>query len=142
MENQEHVQEIELVIPCIPDYVGVVRLAVSGIATRLNLPVEEIEDLKIAVSEACSNAVQYAHKENRETQKIWVFFKIYSNKIQIQVVDKGRGFSMEAVQATKDQERPMDSSLGLGITFIKSLMDTVDFKSNDQGTTVTMVKYF
>ena len=146
MENKEEnkdIQEIELVIPCIPDYVGVVRLAISGIATRLNLPVEEIEDLKLAVSEACSNAVQYAHDTQRETQKVWVFFKIYPEKLQIQVVDKGKGFDMNAVkESNKDKDESVDSSLGLGITFIKSLMDTVEFKSDDQGTTVTMVKYF
>ena len=136
-------QDIELIIPCIPDYVGVVRLAISGIATRQNLPVEEIEDLKIAVSEACSNAVQYAHNENRELEKIWINFRIHDTKLEITVKDTGKGFDMKKVQDKKSSEieKPMDSSLGLGITFIKSLMDVVEFQSNDQGTTVTMVKY-
>ena len=43
-------ENVEFDIPCMSDYVGVVRLAVSGLATRMNFSIEEIEDIKIAVS--------------------------------------------------------------------------------------------
>ena len=55
--------KVELSIPSISEYVGVARLAVAGVASRLKFTHEEIEDIKIAVSEACTNAVQYAYGE-------------------------------------------------------------------------------
>ena len=52
---------IEIRFPSRSEYVGVVRLAVSGIAQRCNFTMDEIEDLKIAVTEACSNAVIHGY---------------------------------------------------------------------------------
>ncbi|MFS8513265.1 MAG: anti-sigma B factor RsbW, partial [Planifilum fulgidum] len=46
---------IELTIPAKADFVGVVRLAVSGIASRMGFSYDDIEDLKVAVAEACTN---------------------------------------------------------------------------------------
>ena len=58
-------------IPAKSDYVGVIRLAVSGIASRMEFTIEKIEDIKIAVSEACTNVVLYAY-ENDENAGITV----------------------------------------------------------------------
>lgn len=58
----ESVDLIEMKIPAKPEYVGIIRLTLSGVASRMGYVYEEIEDLKIAVSEACTNAVQHAYK--------------------------------------------------------------------------------
>lgn len=52
---------VYLTIPAKPDYVGIARLAVSGIANRMGFSYDDIEDLKLAVSEACTNAVDHAY---------------------------------------------------------------------------------
>lgn len=57
---------IEVKIPAKPEFVGVIRLTLSGIASRMGFAYEEIEDLKIATSEACTNAVQHAYKQNEQ----------------------------------------------------------------------------
>ena len=55
---------IEMKIPAKPDYLSVIRLTLSGIASRMGYTFEVIEDLKIAVSEACTNAIQHAYSED------------------------------------------------------------------------------
>lgn len=55
---------VEMKIPAKAEYVGVIRLTLSGIASRMGFTYELIEDLKIATSEAVTNAVQHAYKAN------------------------------------------------------------------------------
>ncbi|HEX6923454.1 MAG TPA: ATP-binding protein, partial [Bacillales bacterium] len=52
----------EMTVPAQPEYVGVVRLTASGVANRAGFTYDEIEDIKVAVSEACTNAVNHAYK--------------------------------------------------------------------------------
>ena len=141
MSHKEPLQ-IQLTIPCVSEFVGIVRLAVSGVATRMNFSIEEIEDIKIAVSEACTNAVQYAY-DNRGGN-INVVCTLYSDSLEILVRDVGKGFSLsEEMMNKKAASDPVPDKLGLGLgmTFIKSLMDEADFKSElGKGTTVRMIK--
>ena len=65
---------IEMKIPAKPDYLGVIRLTLSGIANRMGYTYEEIEDIKIALSEACTNAVQHAYSRGsswRGDYRLW-----------------------------------------------------------------------
>lgn len=133
---------VDIVIPCLSEFVGIVRLAISGIATRMNFSVEEIEDIKIAVSEACTNSVQYAF-EDPVDQKITIQCQLFDNKLEITIEDKGKGFDVNSLNGSKSLEIIPDKlGLGLGITFIKSLMDEAYISSEiGNGTTVKMVKY-
>lgn len=135
--------KIDMNIPSISEFVGIVRLAVSGIATRMNFTIEEIEDIKIAVSEACTNAVQYAY-DPKLGGKIHVECNLHQTKLEIIISDYGKGFDIQGVLAGKHKPRDMDDKLGLGLglTFIKSLMDEADFHSEyGKGTTIKMAKF-
>ncbi len=134
--------EVNLSIPCLSEFVGIIRLMVSGIATRMNFTVEEIEDIKIAVSEACTNCVQYAYPPEKTDGRIEIVCKIIDNKLVIMIRDFGKGFNLSAVEKNKKENvNPNKFGLGLGITFMKSLMDEVDFTTiPEQGTTVTLIK--
>ena len=133
---------VELVIPCLSEFVGIARLSVSGIASRMNFSVEDIEDIKIAVSEACTNSVQYAY-EKPENEKIYITSTLYDDRLEIIVADNGKGFDVNSIDSNKTIEIIPDKlGLGLGITFIKSLMDEAYIESgSDKGTTIKMVKY-
>ncbi|MGC6367811.1 MAG: ATP-binding protein [Candidatus Marinamargulisbacteria bacterium] len=140
-------ENVEFSIPCMSDYVGVVRLAVSGLATRMNFSIEEIEDIKIAVSEACTNSVQYAFDDPSE-QRVFITFNLFKDKLEIIVKDHGKGFEVETLERTPIEERKLDEidenvpRLGLGITFIKSLMDETNITSQiGGGTTIQMAKH-
>lgn len=134
--------QVDITIPSISEYVGIVRLAISGIATRMDYSIEEIEDIKIAVSEACTNAVQYAY-DPKIPGKVDVQCRLYPDKLEITVIDHGSGFDIDAVisgRKPKD-ESPDKLGLGLGLTFIRSLMDEADFTSvPGKGTTIRMAK--
>ena len=140
-------ENVEFSIPCMSDYVGVVRLAVSGLATRMNFSIEEIEDIKIAVSEACTNSVQYAF-DQPENERVFISFNLFKDKLEIIVKDNGRGFELSNLERTPIEERSLEDidenvpRLGLGITFIKSLMDETNITSEPgKGTTIQMAKH-
>lgn len=133
-------QKVEIKIPSLSEYVGVIRLAASGIANRLKFNHEEIEDIKIAVSEACTNAVQYAYPN--DPGEIVIQFFIEKNNLEIYVKDSGCGFDINNRNTITDPNAPEKDGLGLGITFMKSLMDEVEYDSQlGKGTTVRLVKH-
>lgn len=136
--------EMTMTIPCSSEFVAVVRLAVSGLATRMNFSIEEIEDIKVSVSEACTNAIQHAYPDLRHPNegKIDIVAHIYSNRLEITVKDYGVGFDISKLGSEEQQEKSKEKfGLGLGLTFIKSLMDTTDFQSiSGKGTTIHMIK--
>ena len=136
--------EIKMTIPAASEYVGVIRLAISGIATRMNFTIEEIEDIKISISEACTNAIQHAYGENPDATNAHIDVKaiVHKDKLEIIVNDYGKGFDLN-ILGTEEQKRNSREKLGLGLglTFIKSLMDDAEFTSIEgQGTVIRMVK--
>src|SRR3954465_7076710 len=141
---KQMIDYIEIKIPAKPDYIGVIRLTLSGIASRMGYTYEEIEDIKIAVSEACTNAVQHAYSKD-EAGEVIVGFGIYEDKLELMVADSGKSFNFK--QAKNDLGPYTEASTvdqltegGLGLYLIKTLMDEVRIL-NHSGVTVYMVKY-
>mgnify|MGYP001183366107 CR=1 FL=1 len=133
---------IEMIIPAKPEYLGVIRLAVSGIANRMGYAYDEIEDIKVAVTEACTNAVNHAYKDGEG--QIKVNFAVYEDRLEIFVVDQGRSFD---VKAMKEKKAPVNAETsleqlnegGLGLFLIDALMDKVEI-NGDSGVVVSMTK--
>ena len=135
---------IEMKIPAKPEYVGVIRLTLSGIASRMGFTYEEIEDIKIAVSEACTNAVHHAYPKD-EVGEVIVGFGIYEDKLETMVSDSGKSFNFtqkknELGPYTEDSTVEQLAEGGLGLYLIETLMDEVSV-ANHSGVTVFMVKY-
>jgi serine/threonine-protein kinase RsbW len=141
----KHVMDyVEMKIPAKPEYVGVIRLTISGIASRMGYTYEEIEDIKIAVSEACTNAVQHAYPEE-ESGEVIVGFGIYEDKLETMVADSGKSFNFLQTKSelgpyTESSTVDQLSEGGLGLYLIETLMDEVRVM-NRSGVTVFMVKY-
>lgn len=143
-ESQAQLPEvIELRYPCKAEYVGISRLLAAGIASRMNFTYDEIEEIKIAVGEACVNVVHHAYPQPDRDDNITIRCLIYPHKFVITVKDDGQGFNLKFVQ--KYVQRPSvkkPSKVGLGIFLIKTVMDEVEFDNNlPHGTQVRMVKY-
>ncbi|MDA8354403.1 MAG: anti-sigma B factor RsbW [Firmicutes bacterium] len=136
---------IKLVIPAKAQYVGVVRLTVSGIANRLGFNYDEIEDMKLAVAEACTNAVDHAYRECEDKGNIDVTFHIFGDRLEIKIKDEGNSFDIAAV---KKRCGPIENQLpfismrerGLGLHLMETLMDRVDIHGG-QGVVVTLTKF-
>lgn len=126
---------VELLIPASPEYVGIARLCLSGVAARLHLPYDTVEDLKVALAEACTNAIQHAYKDGKGSVEI--AFEADEKQLTIAISDKGKGFDYHSLAAkTPDPEQER----GLGLYLIRALVDELDVRSSPQGSTVTMVK--
>ena len=130
---------LTMTVPAKPEYVSVVRLAVSGILSRMAFTAEEIEDVKVALSEACTNAVQYAYPKKRNSSLVTIAMEPLPKAIKITVSDLGKGFDTKS--PPRRQIHDKDIHMGLGLVFIKNLMDSVVVTSRKgKGTTVVMTK--
>ncbi|MGI6733504.1 MAG: ATP-binding protein [Anaerovoracaceae bacterium] len=123
-------------VPGKPEYVSTVRMAVSSLANSLGFDVEAIEDIKVAVSEACTNVVCHGRTGHGEYE---VYCELGEDRLVISVVDKGGGYD-PATYSEPCLECPKEG--GLGIYIIKALMDEVDIVTEmGIGTRIQMVKY-
>jgi serine/threonine-protein kinase RsbW len=131
---------LTMTIPAKPEYVGVVRLAASGILSRMQFTAEEIEDVKVALSEACTNAIQYAYPTAaKKSAAVTITLEPKRKAIQITVADTGKGFDTKNPPSRKLHDN--DIHMGLGLVFIKNLMDDVVVSSRKgKGTTIVMTK--
>jgi len=124
-------------VPGKPEYVGTVRLAISSLANYAGFDIEAVEDIKVAVSEACTNVVCHG-KSNRE-ESYEVACEVGDGRIIISVVDQAGGYDMSKYQRPM-MDTPKEG--GLGLFIIKALMDEVDiFSELGMGTSIKMVKY-
>lgn len=135
---------VEIKVPAKPQYVSVVRLTISGLAIRVGFSYDEIEDLKIAISEAVTNVVQHAYGESEEGDVI-ISASLYPNRMEIKVSDSGNSFNVEEVK-TKTGPYHVEDDVdqlregGLGLYLMEALMDEVKINNNG-GVTVFMTKY-
>ena len=126
---------VELRIPSRAEWVGVARLAIAGIASRLQFSIEDIEDLKLAVAEACTNCIQHASGSDG----IDISCHIGPDKLVMTVKDSGKGAQASSL-APRTLGEPQVG--GLGVFLIRSLMDDVEYELDPQsGTRLTMTKF-
>lgn len=134
---------IRAVIPADPEYIDVIRLILYGITKKLGFSYEEIEDIKVAVTEACNNAVLYAYIEE-EYGEIEVKFDIFENKFRVKVMDHGKSFDVQNITnkviSLHDRQLKEVEIGGLGILLMQTLMDEVQINKK-MGTEVIMTKW-
>lgn len=136
--NTNQNDEIILTVPGKPEYVGVIRLTLAAIAGRMGFDVEKIEDMKVAVAEACTNAIVHGCY-SRECKGFNIKFNVSGGKLIISVSDDGEGCPVDSIEEP-DLNDPKEG--GLGIFIIKSLMDTVEISCDKgKGMNIKMVKY-
>ncbi|HEY9570129.1 serine/threonine protein kinase [Lysinibacillus sp. BF-4] len=134
---------VEMKFPAKSQYVSVVRLAVSSLASRIGFSYDDIEDLKIAISEAVTNVVHHAYEGAGE---MVIGCALYEDKIELMISDYGSSFEYEKVKATvgpyhNEQSIENLREGGLGLYLMDALMDEVLLANNDSGVTVFMTKY-
>lgn len=135
---------VELAIPARPAYLSLVRLVVDAAVASLapGLAAARLDDLKIAVTEACSNAIE-AHEAIFAEGPVVVRCLVDDDQVTVQVIDHGRGFDpdrVESLPAATDPRRLRHES-GLGIPLMRTLADEVEFTPGDEGTTVSLTVY-
>ncbi len=132
--------ELKLIIDSKSINEGFSRVAVSAFVSCLDPNIEELTDIKTAVSEAVTNAIVHGYKE--KDGKIYITVTLFEkNRVKITIKDKGIGIenieqAMQPLFTTAGGERA-----GLGFAVMESFMDKVKVVSAlDKGTTVIMEK--
>lgn len=136
---------IQLTLPNRAEYLGVARLTVSGVAHRMGFSYDEIEDIKLAVGEACTNAVQHANPDDGGETMIRITCTLYPDRLVVEVEDQGAGFATKPMQ---NRVKPLCGDIdldeleegGLGLYLIHALMDEVEIRT-EPGVSVSMTKF-
>jgi serine/threonine-protein kinase RsbW len=121
----EAVAVVELRIPAKAEWVAVARLAVAAVASRSDFSVEEIEDIRLAIAEACTNVIRDADPGMQ------IDIRCQSARDSLSVTVRGGA----AVRLRVD-----GSEAGLGVIIIQSLMDSVEYLVETNGVVLSMVK--
>jgi serine/threonine-protein kinase RsbW len=132
--------EIRLEIPPQLDYLAVVRLVVATAASLdPPLPDSRLDDLRLAVTEACSNAIK-AHRPEADEDPVVVSCHLDEDRFQVDIRDRGPGFDPDALRALPEPSNPerLKHESGLGIPLIRVLTDEVTFEPAGDGTIVSM----
>ncbi len=136
----ENTNEMTIVFDSRPVNEGLARVTVAAFCTQLNPTLEEVADIKTAVSEAVTNCI--IHGYEGKVHKIWLSCSLKGRELLIDVKDEGVGISdvekaMEPMYTTK----PEKDRSGMGFTFMEAFMDEISVESQvGKGTTVHMKK--
>lgn len=161
---------LEMQIPAQSEWVRVVRLATAGVASRIGFSYEEIEDIKLAITEACNNAILHScgtgttdanaddararitspstttTTESQPQPVVKICWKVFEDGICVSVTDEGRLESVEALR--RAPEIPSNEKMGelhedgMGLLLIESVMDEIEHEVGHHiNTTLHMTKY-
>ncbi|MGE5613491.1 MAG: ATP-binding protein [Bacillota bacterium] len=126
MESQD---KISLALPCKAEYVSAARLTVSGIASRIGLDIETVEDIKVAVSEVCNRIICAAGAPDRRYE---IIFDIFADKLRITFTS-----DIENIGCIFENDET-----GLGISIINAFMDEVEFCPGNKDYILSMTKNY
>ena len=136
MISQPDTRVVALSIPARPEYIALCRLALAGLTQVRPFEPEALADLKLALTEACTNSVRHAYEDGREGS-VDVRYELNGAAIAVEVADAGPGFLREPSNVDPGE---LDEG-GLGIAIIESLMDELVIESSPDGSRLRFVKY-
>lgn len=136
----KHTNEMELRFDSRSANEGFARVAVASFLTQLNPTVEEVADVKTAVSEAVTNAI--IHGYENEVHKVYIRCRIEDNIFTVEVRDKGKGIdNVEEAMQPMYTTKPEEDRSGMGFSFMEAFMDSLEVDSEPgKGTRVKMKK--
>ena len=121
-------RSVRLTIPARPEYITLGRLALTGLAGVRPVSDETLYDLKLALTEACTNSVRHAYESGREGN-VEIVYELQPDRLVIEVGDEGAGF--EPLDDSNGHDELEEG--GLGIEIIRALADEVEIGRREQG---------
>jgi serine/threonine-protein kinase RsbW len=119
---------VRLTIPAKPEYITLGRLALTAIAGVRPVTDETLYDLKLALTEACTNSVRHAYENGREGN-VEIVYELQRDRLVIEVGDEGSGFEQVDTNGGGDE---LEEG-GLGIEIIRALSDEVEIGPREEG---------
>ena len=130
--------KIELKLPIIANMELVAVQTAEVVAKHMDLSEDKAAEISMALIEACINAFEHSQAQNN----VFIHFILEENYLVIKVIDQGIGFDKTKVEipAIENKLGTDERKRGWGLQLIQELMDSVEFESGKDGTTVTMTK--
>jgi serine/threonine-protein kinase RsbW len=129
---------VALTIPARAEFVALCRLALTGLARTRALRPEVVADLKLALTEACSNSIRHAYKDGHDGI-VEIRYELRPDRIEVEVADDGYGFDPTLIDRPPEE---VDEG-GLGIAIIRAVTDELDIAPgpDGQGSRLRFIKY-
>jgi serine/threonine-protein kinase RsbW len=129
---------VALTIPAKPEYIALGRLALTGVLRTEGVEQEVVADLKLALTEACSNSIRHAYADGREGF-VEIRYELEEGRLDVEVADDGAGFDPKLLAA---DIRDVDEG-GLGIAIIRALTDELELgpRAGGSGSRLRFTKY-
>jgi serine/threonine-protein kinase RsbW len=142
MAGDAVMREVTLALPMVPEMEIEASKTATAIAEFMRMSPDKIDEVRMAVVEACINALEHSRAVDEE---VYVTFEVLGDKdpekLRITVRDTGVGFSPEELAEPVIEEKLRSNrKRGWGLKIIRGLMDEVEIRSNPNGTTVVMSK--
>jgi serine/threonine-protein kinase RsbW len=122
-------RRVRLTIPAKAEYITLSRLALSAIARVRPLSDETLNDLKLALTEACTNSVRHAYSGDR-AGTVEIIYQLEPDRLVVEVVDDGQGF--EPGELAGEGNGDLNEG-GLGIAIIQAVTDEVEIGERESG---------
>jgi serine/threonine-protein kinase RsbW len=133
---------VTIQVPARVEYLGLVRVAVTSVAESIaGLGGSRVDDLRLAVSEACANAVEAYERQGRPGAPITLCLRAEPGRVEIEIHDDAGGFDPDGLVPHPPVEAPerLEHERGLGVPLMRALTDEADFSAEGGGTTVRLV---
>jgi serine/threonine-protein kinase RsbW len=131
-EELQALGSVELRIPARAEWVAVARLAAAAVGSRMRFSVDEIDDLKLAIAEACTSCIQ----RSEGIENIDIRWEAMPSELRVTISGDGRAPKLESVKTGDDPKVG-----GLGVFLIRALMDDVEYEIEPQrGARLVMTK--
>jgi serine/threonine-protein kinase RsbW len=122
-------RQVRLTFPARPEYITLGRLALTAIAGVRPLSDETLHDLKLALTEACTNSVKHAYGEDGGGS-VDIVYELLADRLAVEVGDAGSGFELRDDGAGANDELEEG---GLGLEIIRALTDEVEIAEREGG---------
>ncbi len=130
---------VKLDIPARPEYVVLGRLALAGLLRSRGFSDDAVADLKLALTEACSNSVRHAYRH--EDGQVHLAFFLHDEGVTIHIRDEGAGFHEDEVDCPDCRGVP-EIKLGeggMGISIIRAVVDEFNLEWPPEGGTMLVL---
>ncbi len=136
-------QTVSLTIPCLPDYVGTARLAILGVASHMGFSYDQVEDIRLAVGEACANAIERSSQRSAGGDAtITIRSIVESARLVIEVEDHAGGSPIALDETATGSEVEDFDGQELGALLMEILVDEMTVETlPGGGALVRLVKY-
>lgn len=135
-------REVKLTLPIAPDMEIAASKTATALAEFMRMSADKIDEVRMAVVEACINAIEHSRAPDR---KVYLIFEVLGESepevLRITVRDQGVGFAPEKVEEpTIESKISAERKRGWGLKIIRGLMDDVEIVSGADGTSIVMTK--